>query len=52
MASQLAVLVAMYSVELNATGACFLLNQDVTPEPELKQEPEVFFLSPALSAQS
>jgi hypothetical protein len=41
MASQLAVLVAMYStfVELSATEVCFLLNHDIIAEPQAKVVP-------------
>jgi hypothetical protein len=51
MASQLAVLTTMYStsVELNATDASFLLNQDITHKHKLKQQHEVFFLAPTSS---
>ena len=33
----------MYSVsaELNATDFCFLLNQETTPDPMLKQQPQL-----------
>lgn len=52
MASQVVVLVAIYyvSVELYATEFCFLLNQEITLKPKLKQLPEVPFLSLALLA--
>jgi hypothetical protein len=54
MASHAAKLAAMYSssTELNATDFCFLLNQETTPDPKLKQQPEVLFLSIVLPAQS
>src|SRR5713226_8338196 len=52
--SQLAEQAATYSasVVLSATQDCFLLNQEITPDPILKQHPEVLFLSMALPAQS
>ena len=52
--SQVAMLAAMYStsVELNATNFCFLLNQETTPDPMLKQEPEVIFRSSTHPTQS
>jgi hypothetical protein len=45
MDSQLAKLVAMYSAsaELSATEVCFLLNQEITTDPKLKQHLEVLF---------
>ena len=54
MASPISMLAAMYSTstELRATDFCFLLNQDTTPDPKLKQHPEVLFLSVVLPAQS
>jgi hypothetical protein len=54
MASQLAVLVAMYSVsvELSAMEFCFFLNQDIIIDPKLKKHPEVLFLFVALPTQS
>src|SRR5713226_4913628 len=36
------------SVVLSATQYCFLLNQEITPDPILKQHPEVIFLLMAL----
>jgi len=41
------MLAAMYSAsaELNATDFCFLLNQETTPDPMLKQQLEVLFRS-------
>lgn len=44
----------MYSVfaELSATEVYFLLNQEITIEPKLKQHPKVFFQSTALPAES
>ena len=43
--SQATMLASMYSAstKLNATDFCFLLNQDTTPDPTLKQQPEVLF---------
>ena len=37
------MLAAMYSAfaELNATDFCFLLNQETTPDPMLKQQPQL-----------
>ena len=36
---------------LSAMKDCFLLNQEITPDPILKQHPEVLFLSMELHAQ-
>ena len=46
MASQVAKLAAMYfaSVKLSAINLCFLSNQDIIPNPKLKQHIEVHFL--------
>jgi hypothetical protein len=48
------MLAAMYSAstKLDAANAHFLLNQDITPKPKLKQQPKALFLSPASPAQS
>ena len=40
------------SAILSATQDCFMLNQEITPDPILKQHPEVLFLLMALPAQS
>ena len=40
------------SAVLSATQDCFLLNQEITPNPILKQHPEVLFLLMALPTQS
>ena len=52
--SLLAVMAAIYlaSAVLSATELCFLLIQNITADPMLKQHPLVFFLSTALLAQS
>jgi hypothetical protein len=54
MASHDAKLAAMYSTsaELKATDFCFLLKQEIAPEPKLKQQPDVLFLSTLLHTQS
>jgi hypothetical protein len=54
MASHDAKMAAIYSasVELRAIDFCFLLNQEIAPEPRLKQQPDVLFLSTLLPAQS
>ena len=46
--------VAMYyaSVELSATEDCFLLNQEIIPDPRLKQHPEVLLRFVELPVQS
>jgi hypothetical protein len=53
MASQLAVLAAMYSAsaELSAMKFFFLPNQDIIVDPNLKQHLEVLFLTAALLSQ-
>ena len=45
MASREAVLATVYyaSAELSATDFCFLLHQEVIPNPRLKQYPLVLF---------
>jgi hypothetical protein len=40
------------SAELKEIDFCFLLNQEIAPEPKLKQQPDVLFLSTTLPAQS
>ena len=54
MASHKVVLAAIYSasVVLSATYFCFLLHQEVIPDPMLKQYPVVLFRSIELPAQS
>jgi hypothetical protein len=54
MASQQEALTAMYSTSagLIAIEPCFLLNQEITLEPKLKQHPEVLFLLSSPPAQS
>jgi hypothetical protein len=37
--------------KMSATKACFLLNQEITNDPKMKQHPEVLFHSTALPAQ-
>ena len=53
-ASQLDEQVVTYSASavLSATQDCFMLNQEITPDPILKQHPEVLFLSMELPSQS
>ena len=48
------MLAAMYSTfaELKATKFFFLLNQDTTPNPKLKQHPKVLLFSVVLPFQS
>ena len=54
MASHEVVLAAKYSAsdELKATDFCFLLHQEVIPDPMLKQYLEVLFRSTELPTQS
>ena len=53
-ASQLTEQAATYSasVVLSATQDLFLLKQEITPDPILKQHPQVLFLSMSLPSQS
>lgn len=52
-ASHMVVLAATYtaSAKLSATDFCFMLHQDTTLDPMLKQHPSVLFLSTKLPAQ-
>ena len=54
MTSHEVVLAAIYlaSAELSATDFCFLLHQEVIPDPRLKQYPLVLFRSTGLPVQS
>ena len=53
MASHVAILNAMYSayVELSSMDFYFLLHQETTPNPILKQHPIMIFLSTKFPAQ-
>ena len=54
MALHVAMLATIYSgsAELSATNFCFLLHQDIIPNPTLNQYPKVLFRSIELPGQS